>query len=70
MRFEGSGKTTAARAWQMTVKIGNETDSFEDVIRFEVLVSPETCRAYGEARDTAAVEKLAMPRESCPVLAF
>ena len=39
------------RARAMTVKIGDETDAFEDVIPVELLVSPETVAAYGEATD-------------------
>ena len=34
---------------QMTVKLGDETDAFEDAIPVEVLASPETVAAYGEA---------------------
>ena len=50
----------------MAVRIGNETDSFEDVIPVEVMLSPETVAAYGEARDAAAVEKLAVPADAVP----
>ena len=39
---------------QMTVQLGDETDAFEDVIPVEVLVSPETVAAYGEAADANA----------------
>ena len=37
----------------MTVKMGDETDAFEDVIPVEVLVSPETVAAYrrGDRRE-------------------
>ena len=38
----------------MTVKVGDETDAFEDVIPVEVLASPETVAAHGEARDATA----------------
>jgi alpha-2-macroglobulin len=47
----------------MRVKMGNETDSFEDVIPVELLVSPETVAAYGEATDAnrSATERLEIP---------
>ena len=38
----------------MTVRIGNETDSFEDVIPVEVLASPETVAAYGQLSGATA----------------
>ena len=41
----------------MTVKLGDETDAFEDVIPVEVLASPETVAAYGEAAGTTASAK-------------
>ena len=50
----------------MTVKLANETDAFEDVIPVEVLVSPETVAAYGEAADTKAIEKLTLPKDVVP----
>jgi uncharacterized protein YfaS (alpha-2-macroglobulin family) len=52
----------------MTVKVGTETDSFEDTIPVEVLASPETVAAYGETSDagTPAVEKLTIPSGVVP----
>lgn len=66
VRFEGAGKAIGRARVQMAVRIGTETDSFEDVIPVEVLVSPETVAAYGEARETAAVEKLVVPAGVVP----
>ncbi|MBW8712930.1 MAG: hypothetical protein JF632_02470, partial [Acidobacteria bacterium] len=47
----------------MTVKVGGETDAFEDTIPVEVLASPETVAAYGEAADArnTATEGLTIP---------
>ncbi len=57
VRFEAIGKSIGRARVQMTMKIGDETDAFEDVIPVEVLASPETVAAYGEARDTATIAK-------------
>jgi len=53
-RFEGAGKAIGRARVQMTVKVGDETDAFEDLIPVEVLASPETVAAHGEARDATA----------------
>ena len=47
----------------MTVKLANESDAFQDAIPVEVLVSPETVSAIGEANDASATasEKLKLP---------
>ena len=47
----------------MTVKLASETDAFEDVIPVEILLSPETVSAIGQADDASptASEKLALP---------
>jgi hypothetical protein len=56
----------------MTVKVGDETDAFEDTIPVEVLASPETVAAYGERPDAknVATEGLTIPagwsRIRCP----
>ena len=65
-RFDAIGKKIGRARVQMTVKLANETDAFEDVIPVEVLVSPETVAAYGEAADTKAIEKLALPKDVVP----
>lgn len=70
VRFQGSGKAVGRARVQMTVRIGTETDSFEDVIPVKVLVSPETVAAYGEAAGTtaSASETLTIPGNVVPGL--
>jgi uncharacterized protein YfaS (alpha-2-macroglobulin family) len=67
-RFAAAAKAIGRARIQMTVTLGNETDSFEDVIPVEVLASPETVAAYGElAGDTArADESIAVPKSVVP----
>ena len=61
-RFQGIGRAVGRARVQMTVAVGTETDAFEDVIPVEVLSSPETVAAYGEATGAdAAVESLTIP---------
>ncbi|MGE5361878.1 MAG: hypothetical protein ACM3NQ_22910, partial [Bacteroidales bacterium] len=53
---------------QISVRAGNETDAFEDVLPTEVLASPETVAAYGEVGDnrTSATETLTVPAGVVP----
>ena len=69
--LRGAGKAIGRARVQMTVKVGDETDAFEDVIPVEVLASPETVAAYGEATDATAIatETLTIPAASCPASA-
>jgi alpha-2-macroglobulin len=62
-RFDASAKSIGRARVQMTVKAGDETDAFEDTIPVEVLASPETVAAYGEATDAknVATEGLTIP---------
>ena len=62
-RFDASAKSIGRARVQMTVKVGDETDAFEDIIPVEVLASPETVAAYGEATDAKriATEGLTIP---------
>jgi uncharacterized protein YfaS (alpha-2-macroglobulin family) len=62
-RFDAAGKSIGRARVQMTVKVGDETDAFEDVIPVEVLASPETVAAYGEAGSakTVASETVTLP---------
>ena len=53
-RFAAAGKAIGRARVQMTVRIGDETDSFEDAIPVEVLASPETVGAYGEVHGDSA----------------
>jgi alpha-2-macroglobulin len=63
VRFDAAGRTTGRARVKMTVKLLNETDAFQDVIPVEVLVSPETYSAIGEAgaASATATESLKLP---------
>jgi uncharacterized protein YfaS (alpha-2-macroglobulin family) len=63
VRFQGTAKAIGRARVQMNVKLGDETDSFEDAIPVEVLASAETVAAYGEAAGatTTATETLTIP---------
>ncbi len=66
-RFDAAGRAIGRARVQMTVRMGTESDAFEDVIPVEILASPETVAAYGEATDaTSAAEKLTMPAGVLP----
>ena len=59
-RFAAAAKAVGRARVQMTVRLGNETDSFEDVVPVEVLASPETVAAYGElGGETARADEIA-----------
>lgn len=68
VRFDGAARAIGRARVQMAVKLGDETDAFEDVIPVEVLSSPETVAAYGEATDANAVaaETVALPSGVVP----
>jgi uncharacterized protein YfaS (alpha-2-macroglobulin family) len=68
VRFAGAAKAIGRARVQMTVTIGSEKDAFEDVIPVEVLASPETVAAYGEAsgETTRATETLTVPGSIVP----
>jgi uncharacterized protein YfaS (alpha-2-macroglobulin family) len=65
VRFDAAGHRIGSARVRMTVSLDNETDAFEDVIPVEVLASPETVSAVGEATETAPSipERLALPGE-------
>jgi uncharacterized protein YfaS (alpha-2-macroglobulin family) len=67
-RFDAAGKRVGRARVQMTVKSATEADAFEDSIPVELLVSPETVAAYGEATDTnpTAAEALSIPAGVVP----
>ena len=67
-RFDAIAKAVGSARVQMTARVGNETDAFEDRIPVEVLASPETVAAYGQlAGDTAkAAETLTVPAGIVP----
>jgi uncharacterized protein YfaS (alpha-2-macroglobulin family) len=66
VRFQAAGKAIGRARIQMTARLGNETDAFEDVIPVEVLLAPETVAAYGEASSAIASEALAVPANAVP----
>lgn len=68
VRFDARGRAIGRARIQMSVRMGDEADAFEDVIPVDVLVSPETVAAVGEARgDTTVVsEALSMPEGTVP----
>jgi hypothetical protein len=68
VRFDATARSIGRARVQVAVRVGNETDAFEDVVPVEVLASPETVAAYGEAGDTrqTASEKLAIPTGVVP----
>jgi uncharacterized protein YfaS (alpha-2-macroglobulin family) len=49
VRFDVVAKAIGRARVQTSVKLGNESDAFEESIPVEVTVSPETVAAYGEA---------------------
>jgi uncharacterized protein YfaS (alpha-2-macroglobulin family) len=66
VRFQAAGKAIGRARVQMTVKLGEETDAFEDAIPIEVLASAETVAAYGETGGAAATETLTIPEGVVP----
>ncbi len=53
VRFDAQAKGIGRARVRMTVRMGSESDAFEDSIPVEVLVSKETVAAYGEAKPDA-----------------
>lgn len=68
VRFDAAGVAIGRARVQVGVRIGDETDAFEDVIPVEVLASPETIAAYGEANAAhpTASEALTIPSGVVP----
>lgn len=68
VRFEGAGRAIGRARVQMTVRMGRETDAFEDVIPVEVLASAETVAAHGElaGAETRAAEAITIPSGVVP----
>jgi uncharacterized protein YfaS (alpha-2-macroglobulin family) len=60
VRFSASARAVGRARVQMTVRLNNETDGYEDQIPVEILASPETVAAYGDTQATAE-EKITMP---------
>ena len=53
VRFDVVARATGRARVQISVRLGNETDAFEDAIPVEVLASAESVAAYGEAAPDA-----------------
>ena len=68
VRFDFVAKAVGRGRLQTTVKIGNESDAFEDSLPIEIAVSPESVAAYGEASSTAPASRVpfAMPAGIVP----
>jgi uncharacterized protein YfaS (alpha-2-macroglobulin family) len=52
-RFDAAGRAIGRARIRMTVRLNGETDAFQDVVPVEILVSPETVSAIGEAGEGA-----------------
>lgn len=65
VRFDAVAKSIGTARIQMSVRMGSETDAYEDVIPVRILVSPETVAAYGSTQ-TEAKETLEIPSEVVP----
>jgi alpha-2-macroglobulin len=68
VRFDFVAKAIGRARLQIAVRAGSEGDAFEDVLPIEVLASPETVAAYGEAGDgkPTATETLTIPAGVVP----
>lgn len=68
VRFSGMARSVGRARIQMTARVGNETDAFQDVIPVEILAAPETVAAYGTAADaaTTARESVNIPAAVVP----
>lgn len=65
VRFDAVAKSIGPARVQMTARLKDESDAFEDVIPVEILSSPETVAAYGEAKPDAK-ETVVMPTGVVP----
>src|SRR5204863_4053001 len=59
VRFEFVAKAVGRARLQTTVRLGGESDAFEDSLPVEIAVTPESTAAYGEA--TASAPSAAVP---------
>jgi len=68
VRFDFVAKAVGRARLQTTVRLGGESDAFEDSLPVEIAVSPESMAAYGEATSTApsAAVPFAMPAGIVP----
>jgi alpha-2-macroglobulin len=67
-RFDAVTRRVGRARIQMRATLASESDAFEDVIPVEVLASPETVAAYGEATESnpTATETLTIPASVVP----
>ncbi len=68
VRFSGAAKSVGRARIRMSTRLGAESDAFEDVLPVEILASPETVAAYGEAAGptTSARETVTIPAGVVP----
>jgi uncharacterized protein YfaS (alpha-2-macroglobulin family) len=66
VRFEARGRAIGRARVQMTARLGNENDAFEDTLPVEVQLTPETVAAYGETTNAVARETLTVPAGAVP----
>ena len=57
VRFSGTAKAVGRARIQVSARLGSESDAFEDVLPVEILASPETVAAYGEAAGTTTTAR-------------
>ncbi|MGE5814919.1 MAG: alpha-2-macroglobulin family protein, partial [Acidobacteriota bacterium] len=67
VRFDAQANALGRARVRMTVRMGPESDAFEDTIPVEVLTTKETVAAYGEARPDAR-ETVELPASVIPGL--
>jgi len=68
VRFEFVARAVGRARLQTTVRLGGESDAFEDSLPVEIAVSPESMAAYGEATSSAPAASVpfAMPTGITP----
>ncbi|HJZ74931.1 MAG TPA: Ig-like domain-containing protein [Vicinamibacterales bacterium] len=65
VRFDVVAKNVGRARVQTSVRLGGESDAFEEIVPVEITVSPESVAAYGEAAPDAA-QPLSMPAGIVP----
>jgi alpha-2-macroglobulin len=65
VRFSAVARGIGPAHVQMSARLRDESDAFEEVLPVEILASPETVAAYGEASPSAR-ETIAMPEGVVP----
>jgi hypothetical protein len=67
VRFDATAKSVGRARVQVTARLRDEGDAFEDTIPVEVLTSPETVAAHGQTEASVA-ERLVVPAGVVPSL--